>query len=214
MAKAAKKNTASVRAAMAGRAPDNMSLAQKISWFSLLAMVFIVPIVMSNWTWMGFKLPISYDQFDIVKVFFQRVLGLIALSAWGWDMLVRGGKIRRTPVDWLIIAFLGWVAISMVFSISPATAFFGKYRRFEGLLSFINYAVIYFLVLQFADRPSRIRALAETLFWSSFVVSGYGLLQAIGRDPINWHALPFEQFRPFATYGNPDLLGEIGRAHV
>ena len=40
-------------------------------------------------------------------------------------------------------------------SISPATAFFGKYRRFEGLLSFINYAVIFFLVVQFADRPSR-----------------------------------------------------------
>ncbi|MDR3685357.1 MAG: O-antigen ligase family protein [Coriobacteriia bacterium] len=206
MAKAAKKNTASVRAAMAGSG-DVMTVAQKISWWSLLAMVFIVPIAMSNWTFLGFHLPISYDQFDITKVFFQRVLGLIALSAWGWDILKRGGKIRRTPVDWLILVFLGWVALSMFFSISPATAFFGKYRRFEGLLSFINYAVIYFLVLQFADRPSRVRTLAETLFWSSFIVAGYGLLQSIGRDPIDWHSLPFEQFRPFSTYGNPDLLG-------
>src|SRR5664279_3872969 len=181
MAKAAKKNTASVRAAMAGTG-DVMSVAQKISWWSLLAMVFIVPIAMSNWTWLGFKLPISYDQFDITKVFFQRVLSCIALGAWGWDILTRGGKIRRTPVDWLILAFLGWVTLSMFFSISPATAFFGKYRRFEGLLSFINYAVIYFLVLQFADRPSRVRALAETLFWSGFIVAGYGLLQSIGRD--------------------------------
>ena len=115
MAKAAKKNTASVRAAMAGSG-DMMSLAQKISWWSLLAMVFIVPIAMSNWTFLGFRLPISYDQFDITKVFFQRVLGLIALSEWGWDILKRGGKIRRTPVDWLILAFLGWVAISMFFS--------------------------------------------------------------------------------------------------
>jgi tetratricopeptide (TPR) repeat protein len=206
MAAAPKKNTASVRAALAGTA-DVMSVAQKISWWALLAMVFIVPVAMSNWTWMGFRLPISYDQFDIIKVMFQRVLGLVALSAWGFDMLTRGGKVRRTPVDWLILAFLGWVAISMVFSISPATAFFGKYRRFEGLLSFINYAVIYFLVLQFADRPSRVRALAESLFWSSFLVAGYGLLQSIGRDPIDWHSLPFEQFRPFSTYGNPDLLG-------
>ena len=206
MAKAAKKNTASVRAAMAGTG-DVMSLAQKISWYSLLAMVFVVPIAMSNWTFLGFHLPISYDQFDITKVFFQRVFGLIAISAWGWDILKNGGKIRRTPVDWLILALLGWVTISMFFSISPATAFFGKYRRFEGLLSFINYAVIYFLVLQFADRPSRVRALAETLFWSSFVVAGYGLLQSIGRDPIDWHSLPLERFRPFSTYGNPDLLG-------
>ena len=44
MAKAAKKNTASVRAAMAGSG-DMMSLAQKISWWSLLAMVFIAGAV-------------------------------------------------------------------------------------------------------------------------------------------------------------------------
>src|SRR5664279_2776127 len=124
----------------------------------------------------SFKLPISYDQFDITKVFFQRVLGLVAVGAWGWDIFSRGGKIRRTPVDWLILVFLAWVALSAMLSISPATAFFGKYRRFEGLLSFINYAVIYFLVLQFADRPSRIKALAESLFWSSFIVAGYGFL--------------------------------------
>jgi tetratricopeptide (TPR) repeat protein len=189
------------------RATEGMDLAEKISWYALLATVLLVPIVMSNWTWLGFKLPITYDQFDIMKVFFQRVLGCIALGAWAWHMLTKGGKIRHTPVDWLILVFLAWVALSMGFSISPWTAFFGKYRRFEGLLSFINYAVFYFLVLQFADRPSRVRQIAETLFWSSFVVAGYGFLQRIGHDPINWHALPFEQFRPFSTYGNPDLLG-------
>ena len=202
-----KRSTVSTRTPVPLVAADTMSWAQRISWYSLLAMVFLVPLVMSNWTWLGFKLPISYDQFDITKVFFQRVLSCVALGFWGWDLLVRGGKVRRTPVDWLILAFLAWVTISTVFSISPATAFFGKYRRFEGLLSFINYAVIYFLVLQFADRPSRIRTLAETLFWSSFMVAGYGFLQSVGRDPIDWHTLPFEKFRPFATYGNPDLLG-------
>jgi putative inorganic carbon (HCO3(-)) transporter len=206
VSKQPKKSVIGSRSSASGAA-DKMSLAQKISWFSLLAMIFIVPIAMSNWTFLGFKLPLSYDQFDITKVFFQRVLSCVALGAWGWDLLTRGGKVRRTPVDWLILAFLGWVTISTMLSISPATAFFGKYRRFEGLLSFINYAVIYFLVLQFADRPSRIRALAETMFWSGFVVAGYGFLQSIGRDPIDWHTLPFEKFRPFSTYGNPDLLG-------
>jgi hypothetical protein len=49
--------------------------------------------------------------------------------------------------------------------------------------------------------------MAETLFWSSFIVAGYGVLQATGHDPINWGQLPFEQMRPFSTYGNPDLLG-------
>jgi putative inorganic carbon (HCO3(-)) transporter len=192
--------------------PDDMSLALKIAWFALLAMVFLVPVAMSNVTWLsrlGFAnaLPFTYDQFDIVKVFLQRVLTLVALGAWSWELLTKGGKIRRTPVDWLILGFLAWVALTTITSIHPPTAFFGKYRRFEGLLSFINYAVIYFLVLQFADRPSRVKALAQSLFASSVVVAGYGVLQRIGADPIQWGQLPFEQFRPFSTYGNPDLLG-------
>jgi O-antigen ligase len=188
-------------------AEEPMSLARRVSWWSLLAMVFLVPIAMGNLTFLGFHMPMTYDQFDIVKVFLQRVFGLIALAAWGWDMLVRGGKIRRTPVDWLILAFLAWVTISALFSISPATAFFGKYRRFEGLLSFINYAVIYFLILQYADRPSRVRKLAQTLFWSGLVVAGYGVAQSLGHDIIQWGTLPFEVNRAFSTYGNPDLLG-------
>ena len=192
--------------------PDVMSASKRVAWWSLLAMVFLVPIVMSNMTWLtglGFQvsLPLTYDQFDILKLFFQRVLTLVALGAWSWDILTKGGKIRRTPVDWLVLVFLAWVAVTTFTSIHPATAFFGKYRRFEGLLSFINYAVIYFLIMQFADRPSRVWALAKSLFWSSFVVAGYGVLQRVGLDPVQWGALPFEQFRPFSTYGNPDLLG-------
>ncbi len=216
MAKAASRQRGSkgpVKSGVATQPAEQMSTARKIAWWSLLAMVFLVPIAMGNYTWLtklgfaGAAIPITYDQFDIVKVFLQRVLGFVALGAWSWDILTRGGKIRRTPVDWLILAFLVWVAITSITSISPSTALFGKYRRFEGLFSFINYAVIYFLVLQFADRPSRVKTLAQTLFWSSVVVSGYGVLQSIGADPITWGTLPFEQFRPFSTYGNPDLLG-------
>jgi O-antigen ligase/tetratricopeptide (TPR) repeat protein len=75
------------------------------------------------------------------------------------------------------------------------------------LLSFITYASVFFLTVQMADRPSRVRSLVRTLFLSSIVVSGYGLLQYLGADPIQWGALPFEVRRSFSTYGNPDLLG-------
>ena len=109
-------------------------------------------------------MPFTFDAFDIVKVSLERVLGLVALGAWAWDMLRRGGTLRRTPVDWLILAFLAWVALTTVTSIHWPTALFGKPRRYEGLLSFVNYAVIYFLVLQFADSAARVRRLAQALF--------------------------------------------------
>lgn len=204
---AKRKSPKTQQAPVAAPVRDDMTLAQKISWWSLLAMLAIVPIAISNLTFLGMNLPISYDQFDIIKVFFQRIFGLVALAAWVWHMATRGGKVRHTPVDWAILGFLVWVAISSILSIHPPTAFFGKYRRFEGWLSFANYAVIYFLILQFADRPSRIKRIAQVLFWSGLVVTSYGVLQYLGADPLVWGTLPFEANRAFSTYGNPDLLG-------
>jgi O-antigen ligase len=186
---------------------EAMSVARRVSWWALLAMVFLVPIAFSNLTFLGFQTPFTFDAFDIVKMSLERVLGLVALGAWAWDMLRRGGRLRRTPVDWLILAFLAWVALTTVTSIHWPTALFGKPRRYEGLLSFVNYAVIYFLVLQFADQASRIRRLAQSLFWASVIVAGYGLLQFAGLEFVTWGTLPFETNRAFSTYGNPDLLG-------
>ena len=97
--------------------------------------------------------------------------------------------------------------MTSVTSIHPLTALFGKYRRFEGFISFLNYGVIFFLVLQLADNMRRTRALAKTLFWSGTLVSLYGVMQFLAIDPIKWGDLPFEAQRAFSTYGNPDLLG-------
>jgi O-antigen ligase len=201
------------------KATDGMSSAQRIVWFCLTALVFLVPIAMSNANWIpqmfpnagwarSFALPLTYDQFDIVKVFVMRFFALAALLVWCFDFFLRGGKLRRTKLDWVILVFLGWVLITSFLSISPATAFFGKYRRFEGFFSFLTYAITFFLVVQVVDRPSRIRSLASTLSISSVFVSLYGILQYFGHDIINWGTkLPFDVNRGFSTYGNPDLLG-------
>ncbi len=202
-----KKSAEVARPRVSPRSIEQWSAARHIAWWSVLAMVFFTPIAISNLSFLGVRLPLSYDQFDIIKVFCQRVLGVIGLAAWTWDIMMRGGRVRRTPVEWLILAFLAWVAVSAMLSIHPPTAFFGKYRRFEGLLSFINYAAVYFLTLQLADKPSRIKQLAQALFWSGVVVGAYGLMQAFGKDILAWGTLPFEQNRSFSTYGNPDLLG-------
>ena len=196
------------RSAAPAEAPEGvMSAARRVAWWSLLAMVFLVPVAMSNLTFLGFSLPFTYDQFDIVKVFLQRVLGLIALGAWAWDLLRRGGKVRRTPIDWLILALLVWVAITTVTSIDWPTALFGKPRRYEGLLSFVNYAVIYFLVLQFADRAARVRTLARSLFFSSVIVAGYGVLQFVGWDPVLWGTLPSRLNVPSRPTATPTCSG-------
>jgi len=193
-----------------------MSGPEKVMWICLHLLVFLVPVAISNMNWLaqvfpsatGFALPLTYDQFDIVKVFIMRAFALGGMGAWAFQFFFKGGKLRRTKLDWLIVGFLGWVLLTSFTSISMATALFGKYRRFEGFFSFLTYAAVYFLVVQLADRTSRIRSIARTLMLSSVIVAGYGVMQYLGIDPIRWGSnLPFEANRGFSTFGNPDLLG-------
>ncbi|MCE5192115.1 MAG: O-antigen ligase family protein [Actinomycetia bacterium] len=185
-----------------------MSGTDRVVWVCLHLLVLLVPIAMSNTSVFGGRgLPFTYDQFDIVKVFLQRAIMLVAAGAWLWGILVKGGRVRFSRIEWLVLAFLGWLVLTSVLSIHPPTAIFGKYRRFEGLISFVNYMVVFFLALQVVDRPSRIRSLARTVLIGGVLVSFYGVLQFLGADPAQWGALPFETNRAFSTFGNPDLLG-------
>jgi putative inorganic carbon (HCO3(-)) transporter len=186
-----------------------MDLGDKIVWICLHALVLLVPLVISNLNFIGIGggLPLTFDQFDILKLFTMRTITIVGLGAWIVSLLVRGGRVRFTKVDWLILAFLAWVGLTTITSIHWPTALFGKYRRFEGLISFVNYAAVFFLTVQMIDRPARMRSLLRTLFFSGAIVSFYGVLQYLGIEPVGYGSLPFEANRSFATYGNPDLLG-------
>jgi O-antigen ligase len=184
------------------------STSERVAYYLLHALVFLVPVAISNFVWTGIAtLPFSFDQFDLAKVMVQRVVTIAALAAWAWSFLTHGGKLRKSSFYWLIGAFLGWALLSSVFSIHVPTALFGKYRRLEGFFSFVNYAAVFFLVLQLIDKPAKMRSLIRTLFFSNIIVCGYALMQWQGLDPIQWGQLPFEARRAFSTYGNPDLLG-------
>jgi O-antigen ligase/tetratricopeptide (TPR) repeat protein len=184
-----------------------MTLALRVCWAALLAMVVLVPLSTSNLTVFGFASSLTADQFELIKVSVERVLTLVALAGWGWELLRRGGRIRHSPIDWLILAFLVWVAVTTATSLHWPTALLGRPRRYEGLVTFINYALIYFLILQFADRAARVWRLAQALFWSSVVVSAFGLLQFLGLRLRGWEPVGFEARRAFSTFGNPDFLG-------
>jgi len=173
--------TATVRRGDGSTGWSAMDVWERTAWLCLHLLVLLVPIAMSN---LGpFNLngaPLTYDQFDIVKVFLQRGLILIALAAWCVGILIRGGTVRWSRIGWLVLVFLAWVAVTSALSVHPPTAILGKYRRFEGLVSFITYGLTFFMALQVVDRPARVRSLARTLAVGGFLVAFYGLLQVIG----------------------------------
>jgi O-antigen ligase len=168
--------------------------------------VLLVPLAMSNLSWLGIG-SLTADEFDLVKVGILRALVLVGMGIWGWRFLTRGGALRRSKVDYLILGFLGWTLLTSLLSIDRATAVFGRYQRYEGLLTFLTYGAVFFLVLQTVDSAGKLRSLARTLVLGGVLVSLYALLQYMGLDPIAWQGNTFEAHRAFSTFGNPDFLG-------
>lgn len=190
--------------------PPHAPLSERILWASLLLIVVLVPLVWGEIGRLGNvnMPPFTYDQYDILKTAALWALLAVAAGAWLWSTLVDGRPLRYVSVMLVLVAFLGWVVVTTIFSIHPPTAILGKYRRFEGLAAFFGYGILFFLTVQVADRPQRIRRITQAVVLSGAVVAAYGVLQHLGLDPIpRATGLPFEPERAYSTMGNPDLLG-------
>ena len=168
------------------------------TYIALLAMVVVLPLVMSQ---------ITMDMFDIAKLVAMRLLTLLAIAFWLLKMLSsKKSTLRWLRIDILLIGFIGLAILSTILSIHVPTSLHGKYMRFEGLFTFLNYVAIYVLALQVFTSSDRIKTLVRLLALVGGAVSIYGLIQFAGLDPLTWPSLPFEERRSFSTFGNPDFL--------
>lgn len=122
---------------------------------------------------------------------------LFLLSCW----LIKGiyfGKLRicRTPLDIPILFFLVLGAISTAFSIHFLTSLFGTYERFEGLITFFYYVLLYFLATQYFSDRKKIDFFLDVMLIVALGVSLGGILQAVA----------FSKTRISASFANPVFL--------
>lgn len=168
-------------------------------YYGFHVLVVIVPLSIS------YKL--TYDQFDLPKLMFLRIISIVLLLCFIAKFLLENQiEIKKTKLDYTVLAFLSLIVVSCVFSVHPLTSVFGKYRRYEGLLTLLNYGLLFFLAAQFFRTPAQVKLIMRSMTIAAGVVSVYGLLQYFGLDFLHW-ALPFESGRSFSTFGNPVLLG-------
>ncbi len=149
---------------------------------------------------------VSFDQFDIIKVAIFKVIVLALVFIWLSRMLTSPRPIVWSWREGLLVLFLILGVISVLTSIHIPTALHGKYKRYEGLFTFITYFSSYLIALQVFRKRGQVRTLMEVISITGALVSLYGILQFVGLDPIYWGDVPFEQRRSFSTFGNPDLL--------
>lgn len=153
--------------------------------------------------------PLAGSGFELPKAALLRALvllmGLAALvqfiDAWG----ERGGSPLRwpdTPLVWPALALGLALGLATGLSVNPRLSLWGSYERQQGLLTVGAYLALFLLTA----RGLRTRAQAERLWtalvWGSAPVITYGLVQAVGLDPLDWQ-----------TDAASAVLSTVGRAN-
>lgn len=112
--------------------------------------------------------------------------------------------LRRTILDYPLLAFLGINLLSTLFSIDPRTSWLGYYSRFNGgMLSLISYALLYWAYVSNMNYKSTVKVIFFALL-SAALVSVYGVLEHFGIDKDIW--VQDVQNRVFSTLGQPNWL--------
>ncbi len=146
-------------------------------------------------------------QFTLTKLVLIQLFAYLFFSFWVFS-LSAGGKTRWGLPHYLVAAFLILMTVSSFTALSPAVAVLGKYGRYQGLLTYSSYALLFFLASQVSWLKNK--RLFNLLLFSSIsltAVSVYGIIQYLGLDPINWGSHAFGNARVFSTLGNPNYLG-------
>jgi len=165
---------------------------------SLMAMLLVVPLIFYTFT---------HDVFEFNKLTAFRLFVLMALMAFMTKLLlVGGGRLRPSPL-WPPILLVGVTSLlSTIWSNNHLTSVFGVYEDFEGILTIVNYILLWFLVHHYVRSLQDIRKFLIMVVLAGFFAGGYGLAQNFGIDFIAWNPHTYTASRLFGSLGNPNFL--------
>jgi O-antigen ligase len=188
-----------VTAPIAARSTGPAPLAR---WLVVPAAV-VLPLVVS---------PATADSYFLPKLIAGWVAVIALLMALGLAAMKGQLRLRRTPLDVPLAIFVASALISTVVAINRNLAFFGSYGRYEGFLTVLLYALLFWLAVQSLDGPQDATLVLRALLGTALVVSLLSILQvALGSLISLGHTETGFSFggvlRGYGTFGNPNALG-------
>ena len=162
-----------------------------------------VPLAINPWGSNAFELPKAVLLRLLVLLMVLAALTRL-ISNPGTGRRGSGFKAWRAHAPWLVPALLfGLVlALATVYSIAPGTSLWGSHDRQQGSLTLGAYLVLFSLTAANLRGREQMERLWLALVWGSAPVVVYGLLQAAGFDPLDWH-----------TDAASPVLSTLGRAN-
>lgn len=148
--------------------------------------------------WTNLDDPINLPKLFVLVLFSAVVLGLSLPSLLSAKKTSSG--IQKISQG-LMGAFILGLAVAALKTDVEYTAIFGEYRRNNGALSYIAMSAL-MLGSIFAFNLTSAKRFLYVFSSAGLVVSFYGVLQGIDKDPVSWSI----QYNPFVTtLGNPNF---------
>jgi len=156
----------------------------------------------------AFLLPLAYwwdtyDRYVLPKLLLARILviGLVILFV-ARAFLSGSLTIKRTPLDLPLLAFVASAFLSTLFAENQNVAVFGIYSRYDGLLTILIYAALFWLSLQALSGPGEARTLLRVLLASGYLVALIAILKSVTDSMSQGVLVP-----AFGTLGHKNVLG-------
>jgi O-antigen ligase len=148
--------------------------------------------------------PLTYDRYVLPKLILARALVLALAILLVVRSLASGSAvIKRTPLDIPLLAFLASALVSTMFAINANVGLFGTYSRYDGTLTLITYAALFWLAVQAVDDSKDAQGLLRALLVGAYIAA----VLAIGQWLRNTLLGGDQQARAYGTLGNANVLG-------
>lgn len=179
----------------------NKKLKKTTDYYNLIIEIsLILLIILTPWF-----VDLRLNGVMLGKLFVMQFFSAIILLTWlAKFFFSKQIKFFRSKFDLPLLFFLLITIAATIFSQNPYISLVGAYYRYEGLITFINYLFLFYVVVNFLNENSIRRILNVTVFTGG-VIGFYGLMQHLNRDLVGWWA--YEPNRVFSTFGNPVYLG-------
>ncbi|MBN1640358.1 MAG: O-antigen ligase family protein [Anaerolineae bacterium] len=154
--------------------------------------------------------PYGCSAFELPKAALLRALVLLA-APLALARALEGGRARVRHPRWLSLTIAPALlfglaqAAATLASTDPRASLWGAFERAQGLLTSLAYLGLYLFVATRLHTRAQVDRLLRALAWGSAPVVAYGLVQALGLDPLAWQT---DAASPIvSTIGRANFLG-------
>lgn len=167
----------------------------EISW---LAIAVLVPSALNPWGISAFGLPKSAVFLTFV---FLMILCRLVISPRHQSSVHPSVQLMIRAVSLYALVLL----LATVLSVNPRLSLMGSLERQQGLLFHLGSIFLFITVAQGVQTEVQFRRLILALVLGSVIPVGYGLLQAVSLDPVEWQTDGAS--RVLSTFGRANFFG-------